>query len=312
MWQSLFDLDLDAQARKSARSALTRKILGTIIRRMVNVGSDPLVRAKIHGAEMILPISHMLPRYVALHPYYDTALPALAKFLLDQLPANQALSVIDVGANVGDTAVLIAHACGKDHVRITCIEADKAYLPLLRENTKDLKVTVYEAIAAAETNEVNADIVRAGGTSSVVAGGNKHRAIKLDDLTETSTANLIKIDTDGFEYEVIRGLRRTLAERGPMIFLEFAPTYLRDYGQIDPILVLRLLIESGFTQAIIWDHTGYPMMTTELRSDVIEGLTSYCLIKPGFYIDILVSKDSAPLRQFYEHDLKRYSPVEKH
>ena len=88
---------------------------------------------KIHGVEILLPPSHSLPSIVANAPRYDTVLPEFLQFLRDEQETT--LMVVDVGANVGDTAALAAAKLGAANVRFICSEADEQYLPFLKANT---------------------------------------------------------------------------------------------------------------------------------------------------------------------------------
>src|SRR3954467_1254560 len=64
---------------------------------------DGAVRHMVADHQVLLPLSHRLPDYRARWPWYDTALPHLAATLARRSGGN--LVAIDIGANVGDTAV---------------------------------------------------------------------------------------------------------------------------------------------------------------------------------------------------------------
>jgi hypothetical protein len=56
-------------------------------------------------------------------------------------------------------------------------------------------------------------------------------AMGVDTLVSGVDVALLKIDTDGFEYEVLDGSRRTLQASRPLIFLEFHPELIRRPGR---------------------------------------------------------------------------------
>lgn len=112
--------------------------------------------------------------------------------------------VLDVGANIGDTAAIVAAAVGPRNVSFICVEADPFNIPLLRENVDGLSATIVEALAGATTSTERVSFVRDHGTAYVNIGeGASVPALRLDDITGTEPIHVIKIDTDGFEYQVI-------------------------------------------------------------------------------------------------------------
>src|SRR5271166_5414436 len=90
--------------------------------------SDPLVRYRLGEMTLLLPLSHELPLYRRDLPQYSMNLGRI-------VAAVQAkygnLTMIDVGANVGDSvAVVRAHA---DAV-ILCVEGEDQFFELLEVN----------------------------------------------------------------------------------------------------------------------------------------------------------------------------------
>lgn len=299
--QGLYDLALRARRRRGAIARLIEHGAERLLALLAAIGIDPVVTATVHGVRLAVLASHRLPRYVIDHPRYDAVLPALARFLGARLPPGVRLDVVDIGANIGDTAALIAAACGSDRVRLTCIEGDPAYLPLLRRNTADLDVTIVEALAGAETGERRVGFVRRGGTSAVATEGSgiPRRVLRLDELPGIAGADLIKLDVEGFEHAVLRGLARTLDSAEPLLFIEFHPLLLRGYGGVDPLALLDLLDSHGYRHAAVWDHTGIPMLLTTTAGTILADLAAYCLAKPDFYLDLLLAKDIAVLEAFF-------------
>jgi FkbM family methyltransferase len=258
----------------------------------------------MRSVELIMRESHNLPRYIAEHPFYDTVLPAFAVFLTERV--ERRLFIVDIGANVGDTAALVAAATGPDHVSFLCVEADDEFFSFLQENTKDIEVQACHVIAGANNKIDNVEIRSVGGSAAVVVGtGEPKQVVRVDDLIDGRLVDLIKIDTDGFEYEVLNGLSDTLNNQTPHVFIEFSPKHLRKYGQVEPSAVLSLLQSCGYISAIVYDNLGYPVGVFDLGGDSISYLDKYCAIK-GTYVDILVSKTINLIMEFYEYDLHRY------
>jgi FkbM family methyltransferase len=255
-----------------------------------------------------MPLSHDLPRYIAAAPRYDTVLPELVKFLLERRDRAQKFVFVDVGANIGDTVRLVSAGTGDANVSFICIEPDEAYLPFLCSNTAGLPVVVHNVIAAASTGAANVAFSRIAGTSSVMKGPEARRTVALDDLLSDISIDLIKIDTDGYEAEVLRGLARTLDRSAPLVFIEFSPRHLRRIGKIEPRDVLGQLVSKGYEYGVVYDKFGYPMGLTKLTDQAIRYIVNYCFAVPGFYMDILVWNKPELLSQFYDWDFPRYEP----
>ena len=108
---------------RSRRFRLSRRLVHSVVRHIIP-HYDPIVNRQVHGTELRLHLSHSLPRLVESRPFYDTALPSFAKFVLGQKQPPEKLMVVDVGANIGDTTKLIAAATGSNRARFICVEAD--------------------------------------------------------------------------------------------------------------------------------------------------------------------------------------------
>jgi FkbM family methyltransferase len=270
-----------------------------MIKKLILPLRDPAIRKVVHGGEPLLPLSHDLPRYAAQYPFYDTVLPNLAKFLLEDDRSHRELFIVDVGANVDDTTRLVSAMSGRENITFICIEADEIYLPLLWRNTEGLSVVLHNVIAASRTEDMNAALARNyRGTSSIVNGSERRRAIALDDLIAGEATDIIKIDTDGYEAEVLHGLRRTLERADPLLFLEYSPRHLLRFGKTEPKILLAMLRAQGYGGGLICDYRRYPMGFNEFTDQTIRNFTTYCLSVPGFYVDLLL--------RYYEWNLPRY------
>jgi FkbM family methyltransferase len=259
----------------------------------------------VHGVKMLLPSSHALPSIVTSFPYYDTSLPEFLQFLRGERGTK--LLIVDVGANVGDTAALIAAKVGAENVRFICLEADEQYLPFLKANTENMDAEIICAIIGSSSKEVHVDIQRSQtGTGAVVEGSRAATVLALDDILSDQTPDLIKVDTDGYDIQVVRGAARCLQNDGPHLFLEYSPYSLRVHGKAEPTSLFPFLRNMGYGATIIYDHIGYPICLLDLDSRQLIMIAEYVDAKPEFYANLLVSKDRDLLTRFYESDRKRF------
>lgn len=138
-------------------------------------------------------------------------------------------TVVDVGANVGYFTVLAAKAVGPSG-SVVAVEPERENLRLLRANVwrngcDNVRIVAAAAAAtrgllALRRSPTNAGDHQvhdeAGADDALVA------AVALDDILAGEPVDVVKIDTQGADHLVVRGLRRTLAARpGAVVMVEF-------------------------------------------------------------------------------------------
>ncbi|MCO8244771.1 MULTISPECIES: FkbM family methyltransferase [unclassified Haladaptatus] len=68
-------------------------------------------------------------------------------------------------------------------------------------------------------------------TNAYVSAESGDDAISIDDYRlEHSDPDVVKIDIEGSEYEALTGMRETLEDAHPVVFVEVHPSYLRNRG----------------------------------------------------------------------------------
>lgn len=90
-----------------------------------------------------------------------------------------------------------------------------------------------------------------------------------DELTGGKPVDVIKIDVEGHEERVLRGLQDTIAvSRGLVLIVEYAPAYL-ERGGTNPAKFLEYIRNLGFKVQVIYEETG---LTGPFTEKVLEGL----------------------------------------
>lgn len=217
-------------------------------RLLVRLG-DPTVRYRIGEVELELPLSHELPFYQHDHPRYDRQLGAIA--------ATLGGPVVDVGANVGDSAAAIR---AESEVPILCVEGDATFFALLERNARAIGGVELER--ALVEGPARGRIRGGAGTARVVEGGDalpsKPLAQILDEHRAFARPALIKLDTDGMDIPILLANLPLLAELRPVLFFEYDP-----YLGADPEIFERLR-EVGYATADWYENTGEHVATVEL------------------------------------------------
>jgi FkbM family methyltransferase len=173
--------------------------------------------------EIEIPPNFALPMYQNNNKLYDRFLPVLAK----KLTCNKSI-IIDVGANIGDTAIAVLQHCTNP---IICIEPSDVFFPYLEKNLKKLTLNDFNRVKTFKklvgtglfsgniSHSVNGTASVNIADSSVSTTYNTHTA--LDELIEdSSNILLLKVDTDGFDFDVIKSAEKILSDSEPILFWE--------------------------------------------------------------------------------------------
>jgi FkbM family methyltransferase len=219
---------------------------------LLRVG-DPLVRYRIGPVELLLPLSHELPFYRNDYPEYGEAVGRVAAQLGGPL--------IDIGANVGDTAAVLR---ARADAPILCVEGDEAFFQLLATNAAQLgDVELERAFVDAPPR---GRVERARGTSRIVAGDAELPAKTLARILEEhprfAEPALLKLDTDGFDVPILLGNLDLLARLRPVLFFEYDP-----HVGADPDVFERLR-EIGYAKMHVYENTGEHVETIALPGSI--------------------------------------------
>lgn len=165
---------------------------------------------------------------IALQKYekYETAL------FLSQLSSKSV--VVDVGANIGYYTLLAAKIVKK----VYAIEPDKKCFEILEKNVNEnnLKNVVLINKAASDKREKKylvRDEENLGNSRISNKKGDVILADTLDNiLLNEQIISCIKIDTQGWEPEVILGAKKVIKKHRPIMFLEYSPSEYKNQKMI--------------------------------------------------------------------------------
>lgn len=154
----------------------------------------------------------------------------------------------DVGANIGNHSVFFQNHFSQ----VVAVEANPEVFEVLAYNTRRFaNVRAVNVALGEEEGEgvlTLADDANEGtgfvSTNSNVTNGTPVKIIPLDALTKDAEGkiDLIKIDVEGFEQQVLRGARQTLAVHQPIVLFEY---YVSQQGAFN---AFELLECSGYHQ----------------------------------------------------------------
>jgi FkbM family methyltransferase len=204
------------------------------------------------------------------------------------------LRILDVGSNLGLYSVLMARLAGPTG-QLVCFEPDPDLFAALEKSCRLNDATGVEchnlALGSAPAElTLHKSIINSGDNH---LGSEDHglfrRAIKiqvvrLDDFRPRLKIDLVKIDVQGWELEVLRGMRRTLEENPAVqVYFEFWPVGYRraDSSYRELIAFLR---QEGFR---IFD----PADESELNGAAVQQLGER-LSRSAGYTNLLASRQA--------------------
>ncbi len=159
-----------------------------------------------------------------------TAEPHLQKTITKYVKSGD--TVYDIGANIGYVSLSLAKQVGPKG-SVIAFEPLPRNVDLLRKNIEINKlsnITLLDLAASDKCGEAVIRLAENPSTASMVWHRNNPsateivvRAIAIDDLVKAGELNyprFVKIDVEGAEGAVLRGMRRTITSSQPVLFVE--------------------------------------------------------------------------------------------
>jgi len=211
---------------------------------------------ELGGARFDCDLSDALSREVCFTGLYE---PPVTRVF--QRHVRRGGTIVDAGANWGYFSLIAAVLCG-DQGRVIALEPDPRQFEALARNLSLNGFAHVDAMRAAAADIAGTltllgydDRAANRGVSRVAAADEDARAtsrfeapaVSIDAITASAAAvDLVKIDVEGAEDLVLRGMEDGLASRRyRAILLELHPALLQARG-VDPDACVRLLIDHGY------------------------------------------------------------------
>ncbi len=232
---------------------------------LVRLG-DPLVEYDFRGTKLRMPLSHSLPVILRTFPLYSDNLGRIAARLSTKYPD---LTVIDIGANIGDSVAMIHQ---HTQVPILCIEGEPKFSELLRRNVATIvPAPVIERSFVGTGGETLVAVVH-DGTASLAATGSDDSAVRVKSLEHIlqehpgfQHSRLLKIDTDGMDVAILNSALGWISREKPVLFFEYDPDFQRAHGA-GGLELLAKLNTAGYHRALVYEGNGDYMFLAELEN----------------------------------------------
>jgi FkbM family methyltransferase len=255
--------------KNNTGSKIINKILMILRSVYLKFNDSTLVKYKFGGISLLLPFRHDLPINLSLFPFYDSAIARIPNYLAKKYSDFQA---IDIGANIGDTAAAIR---SKTNIPILCIEGDSFYYKLLVDNSKMINNLELENCFVGENKSQNVQVINYKGSAWLTKHPFSDNKIILQSLTEIidrhpayNNVKFLKIDTDGFDGEILRSNFSFLERHKPVIYFEYDPYFLSKNAD-DGLSLFKSLHEAGYEKLIIYNNIGEYLLGVDISNESI-------------------------------------------
>jgi FkbM family methyltransferase len=204
------------------------------------VGKNHTVNGYLYGRSMRMPAEHPLPVVLQQYPQYNRPLALAVRALASSSSSNSGLTVVDVGANIGETVAVIEQLTAG--VSYLCLEADEDIARMCKFNHRDNPRVQIEQCYIGE-NEGSLvrlqDDGRANPSTKLVDPANlgessgHGRLVRLDTIASPfaeahNRLSLIKVDTEGYDFSVLRSGATLIERYRPALYFEWYPDLLAD------------------------------------------------------------------------------------
>ena len=248
------------------------------------------IKYNIGDCQIVIPSSSNLPRNQKKHLLYDRFLPVIATHLTQG-------TVIDVGANIGDTMVSMVQNCSNSFI---CIEPSDMFFNYLEKNVNRIPKKEGQQIKlikeAIGCGYLSGTLIGDGSTAHLEITNNEIQSkhVPLDAIiTEHSDIVLIKSDVDGFDFDVIQSAEKILIQSEPVLFWENEIS--NDFQYEEYSKLYAFLEKKGYSNLYIFDNFGNLLIeksdykTLKDINTYLYNMIKYNATRTFFYTDILVS-----------------------
>lgn len=219
--------------------------------------------------DLLSPESHLLFELQKIGPYRDLCIGISAKIICDKY---HDATIVDIGANIGDTAAIIAsHVANK----LILVEGSDYYYKFLEKNLHLFPNAIVPIKAMVSDGKVIQGELRHWGGTAYFKGIEQEElttpTLPLSEIADENT-RFIKIDTDGFECSILNTALPWLEQQRPAILFE---NQLRNEMELKRFSKLYdSLSHIGYRYFVAWDDPGFHILSTD-SVDAVKDLNRY-------------------------------------
>ena len=197
------------------------------------ISREQVVVATFDGLTYKLDLSEMIDSVIYYQGYWELDTTKIIKRIV-----SEGMTVFDIGANMGVITLLLARQVGKTGTVVAFEPTSSAFERLQHNVELNSFVNVHlENKALSDGVQTETAHIK----SSYKLTQSKYHPLLEDNIEFTTLdeyvqmnhiadVGFIKIDTDGYEYNVVIGSRKTIERFKPILIIEFSKYNLKKYG----------------------------------------------------------------------------------
>lgn len=272
-----------------------------------------LVRYSVDGCEIFFPSSHHSPFVWKTDPQYSKSLGRIAAFCTKKFPNSV---IVDIGANIGDTAAIIR----SNGVRntIVCVEGVRDFFDILSRNADRIGniVPVHRFVGPA-CYDMSAKLRVLDSGNAVVYEKPEDYKIEthtvqqanvefetIDSIVQRhapgSSIKLLKTDIEGYDLPVLISSLDLIGLHKPLIYLEL---HISDIDERSKGVTWKELWEKlsvlGYNKVLYWYCSSAFLCMLDINRDdrITEDIHDYIRNRGGYlYYDVcMIHKDDGDL-----------------
>jgi FkbM family methyltransferase len=262
---------------------------------------------------MRMPAEHPLSATLHHFPQYNRPLAMAIKAIASSSSGNPNLTVVDVGANIGETVAVIEQLV--PDVSYLCIEADEDIARICRFNHRgNPRVQIEQCYIGENAGSLVMlqDDGRANPSTKLIDEANFDgssgygQLVRLDSVAGPfadahNGLRLIKVDTEGYDFSVLRSGATLIERYRPALYFEWFPDLLTDL-QEQVWSGFDFLEGLGYHHFVFFSSQGdYYCHLSRPDHFVLKSLASTASQnKSLLYFDVFTSTDEAVCRRLVE------------
>ena len=224
---------------------------------------------KCGAYEIEAPENHLIVNISQSQPYRDLCVGITAKYISRKYPDG---TMIDVGANIGDTAALISTYAQNN---LILVEANDYFYDILVRNIEKIpnEITLKKVLLS-DGDPVSGSFVHKSGTAFFQEESDNTMQVKTERLADVADDKTcyIKIDTDGYDRKILLASLDWLTNIHPAVLFE---SYIHNIQELESANELySKLMQVGYKYFIVWDDPGFHLLSTT-SLDVLTDLNRY-------------------------------------
>ncbi|MBK6935741.1 MAG: FkbM family methyltransferase [Chitinophagaceae bacterium] len=268
------------------------------------------VEVAVGKYKILMPGYNIQAANYKIYPDLNAQFGRLSKTIAAKYPK---MTLIDVGANVGDTIAVVKNQID---IPIIAVEGDEITFGYLEKNSSRFaNVSIVKTFLSEKSKDINVSFEKSGWNATVIPSNVGGKSVSFKTLDEVISSGgfgqrvlkFLKVDVEGFDTIVLRGAMELIENHKPVLFFEYNRQNMIAINE-EGLSTILSFHNFGYDKIAFFDHKGTLILATTLRNkEVVTYLHDYASSPKNLigYYDICI---------FHENDddlAEEYLKIEK-